>query len=125
MEHTSHSFAVGLVVRVPINASGSLVDGATGVLERIEVVEIVDDPRVRGLEPGLNDITVELDARLELSIGERGEDTALARRQLESGVGVLTVERVEALETTPDNTVTVWEGPSAKRDEFDREIADR
>ncbi|MDJ1434498.1 hypothetical protein [Halostagnicola sp. A-GB9-2] len=125
MERTSHSFAVGLVVRVPINATGSLVDGARRVLERVEVVEVVDDPQVRGLEPGLNDITVELDVRLELSIDERGEDTALARRRLESGVGVLTVERVDALASTPDNAVTVCGNPPTSPDELEPESIER
>lgn len=114
MERTIHVYTVELVVRVPINASGSLVDGASGVLERVESVEAVDEPQFRGIEPGLNDTTVDLEARLELSVGERGEDTALARRQLETGVGVLAVERIEALETDSETGVTVCENSTGE-----------
>lgn len=106
MERTFKSFVVGLVVRVPINAPGSLVDGASGVLERVESVEAVGEPEVKGIEPGLNDITVDIQARLELSVGDRGEDTAVVRRRLETGVGVLAVDSIETTETNSETRAT-------------------
>lgn len=86
-----------LAVRVPVNATGSLADGAARIVERIDAVDRAEEPEVRGLQPGLNDTTVDLRVRVTL-VGERGEDVAVARRELEDGFGVQTVEEVEAVE---------------------------
>lgn len=115
MDRTVRSVAVELVVRVPINAPGSLVDGARGVLERVEVVEAVYEPQVRGIEPGLNDTEVELRTELEIAVGERGEDTALVRRRLETGVGVLSVDRLESHRTDPETQFAVRETEGGDR----------
>lgn len=96
MAHASTTVVATLTVRVPINAAGSLIDGAVRTVERVAVVERVDDPDVRGLTPSLNDTTVDLRARVTVAVGERGEDVALARRELEVGVGIRAVEDVEA-----------------------------
>lgn len=84
-----------LTVRVPLGADGALAEAAANVVERIDAVESVDEPSVCGLQPGLNDTTVDLRARLGLAVDERGEDASLARRELEGSVGVLAVESVE------------------------------
>lgn len=84
-----------LTVRVPLGADGALAAAAASVVERIDAVESVDESAVCGLQPGLNDTTVDLRARLSLAVGERGEDAALASRELAEGVGVLAVESVE------------------------------
>ncbi|AHG02404.1 hypothetical protein HALLA_21095 (plasmid) [Halostagnicola larsenii XH-48] len=125
MERTCQSFAVGLVVRVPINAPGSLVDGARSVLERVEPVEVVDEPEVQGIEPGLNDITVDIHTRLELAVGDRGEDTAVVRRRLETGVGVLAVDSIEPTETDPETRVTACEESSGGRSAGEEPLEDR
>ena len=88
-----------LVVRVPVNAAGSLADGAARTVERIDAVERVERAEIRGLQPGLNDTTVDLHARVTLvDVGERGEDLAVVRRTLEAGVGVHDVDELEAIE---------------------------
>ena len=84
-----------LVVRVPVNAAGSLVDGAVRTVERIDAVDRVERPEICGLEPGLNDTTVDLHARVRL-VGDRGEDLAVVRRTLEAAVGVHAVDDLEA-----------------------------
>lgn len=91
-------------VRVPVNASGTLADGAAGIVERITTVDRVADPEVRGLQPGLNDTVVDLHVRVTLSmaVGDRGEDVALARRELTDAVGVLSVEDVEVVDSDCD-----------------------
>lgn len=85
-----------LTVRVPVNAAGDLVTAGARIVERTAAVERVDDATVRGLEPGLNDTTVTLEARLVL-VGDRGEDLAVVRRELNEGVGVI-VEEVATVE---------------------------
>ena len=98
MARTVRTAVATLVVRVPLNASGSLVDGATRVVERIDAVEHVEDPEVTGLTPSLNDTTVTLRARVTVLVGDRGEDVPILRRELEDGVGIRDVEAVEAVE---------------------------
>ncbi|USZ71716.1 hypothetical protein [Natronosalvus halobius] len=85
-----------LAVRVPVNATGDLVTAGARIVERVATVERVDDATVRGLEPGLNDTTVTLETRLVL-VGDRGEDLAVVRRELNEGVGV-TVQEVATVE---------------------------
>lgn len=104
MAQPTQTVVATLAVRVPVNADGSLVDGAARVVKRIDAVEDVEDPEVTGLQPGLNDTIVDVRVRATL-VGERGEDVAIVRRALEDGVGVRDVDAVEAVE--PD-------GPPAK-----------
>lgn len=91
---TDHrQFDATLTVRVPLGATGSLVDGAVCVVERIDAVETVANVAVRRVSPGLNDTTVDLDVRASLAADV---DAGRARRTIEGGVGVLAVERVTA-----------------------------
>ncbi|WP_255171670.1 hypothetical protein [Natrononativus amylolyticus] len=101
MDHQPITVVATLTVRVPLNASGSLVDGAVRTLERTPAVETVTDPDVRGLAPALNETTVDLRARVTIAVGDRGEDVALARRELEAGVGVTDVEILEVGDDGP------------------------
>ena len=89
MARTDHPCTVvaTLAVRVPVNAAGDLVTAGARIVERVATVDHVVDATVRGLEPGLNDTTVTLEARIAL-VGDRGEDLALVRRELNEGVGV-------------------------------------
>lgn len=90
-----------LTVRVPLGATGSLADGAAGIVERIDAVDAISDADVRRISPGLNDTTVDLRVRIDLAVDDEGADDALARRELEAGVGVLDVDTVEAVERDP------------------------
>lgn len=85
--HTNRTVVATLDVRVPVHASGDLVTAGTRIVERADAVDHVVDAMVRGLEPGLNDTTVVLEVRLDV-VGERGEDLAVLRRDLERAVGV-------------------------------------
>ncbi len=88
-----------LAVRVPVNAAGSLTDGATRIVERVDAVDRVKELTVCGLTPGLNDTVVDLEVRLTLA---RERETATAAdRALAAGVGVRDVADVEAVE--PDS----------------------
>ena len=79
-----------VTVRVSQAAAGDLVAGATRQLERVDGVA-VDELTVAGIQPGLNDTTVEAVATLSVD-GERPVGEQLAD---EFGVGVERVERAE------------------------------
>lgn len=98
MARTARTVAVALAVRVPVNASGSLVDGATRIVERSNAVDRADGLELVGLEPGLNDTVVDVHGHLRTSVGERGEDLAVLRRQLEETVGVRRVDELETVD---------------------------
>ncbi|TYL37537.1 hypothetical protein CV102_16340 [Natronococcus pandeyae] len=91
--------AATLTVRVPLHASGSLVDGAASVVDRIDAVDSTDAVTVRSISPGLNDTTV--DCRVRITLARDDHDEALARRDLEAGVGVLAVDAVDSVEGDP------------------------
>ncbi|MWV39234.1 hypothetical protein [Natrialba sp. INN-245] len=103
MARQLRAVVVTLAVRVPVNATGSLADGATRVVERIDAVSHLEDVEVRGVQPGLNDTVVELHVRADLTFDDEGADDALVRRELEGGVGVRRVDEVETVdaERTP------------------------
>jgi len=79
-----------VTVRVSQAAAGDLVAGATRQLERVDGVA-VDELTVAGIQPGLNDTTVEAVATLSVD-GERPVGEQLADG---FGVGVERVERAE------------------------------
>lgn len=93
-----------LTVRVPLSATGSLADGAVRVVERIDAVDEVVDAEIQQVSPGLNDTTVDLRVRIAFD-DEGGPDPGpdpdrivQRERELEAGVGVRDVDRVEAVE---------------------------
>lgn len=94
---TAHNLQVEvtLTVRVPLSATGSLADGALGVVERVDTVDHVVDADIRQVSPSLNDTTVELVARVAFT---DAETVACCERALEDGFGVKCVNRVEAVE---------------------------
>ncbi|WP_049925552.1 hypothetical protein [Halopiger goleimassiliensis] len=96
MVATIHQIDALCTVRVPLGASGSLAEGAVGVLERADAVETVTSVDVRGVSPALNETTVDLEVRLEIAADAADEPTS--RRTLERAVGVRAVERVETVE---------------------------
>ncbi|WP_306058969.1 hypothetical protein [Natronococcus wangiae] len=99
MNRPTTTVAATLTVRVPLRASGSLVDGAASVVDRIDTVDSIDDVTVQNISPGLNDTAVDCRVRLELAGGEH--DDAIARCELERGVGVLAVDAVRSVEGDP------------------------
>ncbi|MFC4439933.1 hypothetical protein ACFO3C_19950 [Halostagnicola sp. GCM10023398] len=99
MNRPDTTVAVTLTVRVPLHASGSLVDGAASVVDRIDAVDSIDAVTVRSISPGLNDTAV--DCRVRITLDRDEHDDALARRELEAGVGVLAVDDVDSIEGDP------------------------
>lgn len=97
MAQTTRTVRATVAVRVPVNAAGSLADGAARIVERIDAVDRVDAPEVRGIQPGLNDTVVDVRVRVAL-VGDRDADVARARRVLADGVGVRDVDDVETVE---------------------------
>ncbi|MDG5760908.1 hypothetical protein QA600_16370 [Natronococcus sp. A-GB1] len=91
MNRPAPSLETRLTVRVPLGASGSLVDGATATLERVDAIDRVDTIDVAGVSPGLNDTAADCRVRLEL-VDPIDDD--VAKTALEDGVGILEVESV-------------------------------
>lgn len=101
MNEPHFQIAATLTVRVPLSAAGSLADGAVRVVERVDAVDEVVDAEIQQVSPGLNDTTVDL--RVRIAVADAGSDPereriAQCERELEAGVGVRSVERVEAVE---------------------------
>lgn len=85
-----------LTVRVPLGASGTLVEGVARVLERTDRVRAVDDAAVTGVTPGLNDTAVDATVTVTVDTDDAAGDAALAARDaLADGFGVEAVEAVE------------------------------
>lgn|GEM_PF-324206 len=95
--HT-HVVEARMTVRVSQTASGDLAAGARAQLERVDGVA-VDDLSIVGLQPGLNDTTVEAVATLSLRHGDQPGECAAENvaDRLADGFGV-EPERVERVE---------------------------
>lgn len=76
-----------LVVFVSRNARGDLYDGVRARLEKIDGVQRVDALDIRGLRPGLNDLTVEVTTTLTVRPRDRPDAESVAA-QLADGFGV-------------------------------------
>lgn len=88
-----------MTIAVSRSAPGDLAAGAKRTLRRADGVEGVEALDVRGITPGLNDLTVEADATLAVApeAGERPDAVAAA---LADAFGVDDVT-VEALRSVP------------------------
>lgn len=97
-----------LTVRVPLGASGTLVEGVARVLERNDRVLDVEDAAVTGVSPGLNDTAVDTTVTVTVETADaRGDTTLAAREVLADGFGVDDVETVELTgREPPDAEVT-------------------
>ncbi|WP_123621746.1 hypothetical protein [Halorubrum sp. CSM-61] len=95
-----HSETVEATVRVRVSqaAAGDLAAGARAQLERVDGVD-VEDLSIAGLQPGLNDTTVEAVATLSVPEADRSAERVADRvaDRLANGFGVEPgrVERVE------------------------------
>jgi len=87
-----------VTVRVSQAAGGDLAAGARAQLERVDGVD-VEDLSIAGLQPGLNDTTVEAVATLSVPEGDRPAERVADRvtDRLADGFGV-EPERVERVE---------------------------
>ncbi|NKE37611.1 hypothetical protein GWG54_17730 [Natronococcus sp. JC468] len=98
MNRQTATVVATLTVRVPLGASGSLVDGAARVVDRTGAVARLEELTVRTVAPGLNDTTV--DCRVRFEPADDASDERV-RARLEDGVGVLAVEAVDSVEGDP------------------------
>ncbi|PAU83371.1 hypothetical protein CK500_11335 [Halorubrum salipaludis] len=87
-----------VTVRVSQAAAGDLVAGAREQIERVDGVA-VEDLSIAGLQPGLNDTTVEAVATLSVADADRPDERVADRvaDRLADGFGV-EPERVERVE---------------------------
>ncbi|AGN01407.1 hypothetical protein L593_07310 [Salinarchaeum sp. Harcht-Bsk1] len=82
---------VDCTVRVARDADGTLADGAETQLARVEGVEVVEPVDVAGLTPRLNDLAVDVQARVRVVDERRRDDEPpdeLVRQRLADGFGV-------------------------------------
>ncbi|PSQ07494.1 hypothetical protein BRC97_03495 [Halobacteriales archaeon QS_6_71_20] len=87
-----------MTVAVSRSAPGDLAEGAETTLRRAAAVEAVESLDIRGIEPGLNDLTVEADATVALAADAGEEREAVAAALAERfGVGDVTVESVRSV----------------------------
>ncbi len=78
---------VELTVLVTRNGRGDLHDGIEHLIRRVDGVESVDAVDVHGLQPGLNDLAVDLVATIRLDPIESNDESAV-EAQLLDGFGV-------------------------------------
>ena len=79
---------VDCTVRVARDADGTLADGAETQLARVDGVEVVDPVDVAGLEPRLNDLAVDVEARVRVDgVGAEPPEEEV-RQRLADGFGV-------------------------------------
>lgn len=75
-----------LTVLVSRNGRGDLHDGVRDRLRKIDGVRQIDTVDIRGLQPGLNDLTVEVQATLRLHPNAPDDEDVAA--QLADGFGI-------------------------------------
>ncbi len=88
-----------MTVAVSRAAPGDLAEGVETKLGRLDGVDAVESVDLRGIEPGLNDLTVQADATLALAGDADGDADALAEA-FESTFGVNDV-RVDGVRQRP------------------------
>ncbi|MFB6128009.1 MAG: hypothetical protein ABEJ79_12050 [Halolamina sp.] len=89
-----------LTVTVTRNGAGSLADGVRERLESTDGVDAVESFELGAIQPGLNDLTVGVDADLQMTAGS--EDAA-ARLSEAFGVEVESVEVAASPRGPPDD----------------------
>lgn len=87
-----------MTIAVSRAAPGDLADGAETKLARADAVSAVDSLDIRGLQPGLNDLTVEADATVALASDADDEREAVADALAETfGVNDVSVTAVRSV----------------------------
>lgn len=94
MATSNPTVEASMTVRVSRAAPGDLVAGVRSQIERVDGVTVAD-LELAGLEPGLNDLTVETVARLH--VRDTPRDTDAVERRLAEGFGV-DPDRVDPVE---------------------------
>lgn len=89
----SAAVRASMTVLVTRDADGDLSVGVRKRLAAVESVERVECVEIRGLEPSLNDLRVDVDATLRLDVPP--DDGEEATATLADGFGVKAVESVE------------------------------
>jgi len=96
--HRQRLADASMTVAVSRSAPGDLAEGAETTLARAAAVEAVESLDIRGIEPGLNDLAVEVDATVALAADAGEEAGAVADALAERfGVGDVTVEGVRSV----------------------------
>ncbi|WP_435062301.1 hypothetical protein [Halobaculum sp. EA56] len=90
-----------MTIAVSRSAPGDLAEGAETKLRRADAVEAVESLDIRGLQPGLNDLTVEADATVSLA-GEAGESREAVADALAAQFGVDDVTVAAVRSVPPD-----------------------
>ncbi|SEP21658.1 hypothetical protein SAMN04487948_12232 [Halogranum amylolyticum] len=75
-----------LTVLVSRHARGDLHDGVRDRLRKIDGVQAIETVDIRGLQPGLNDLTVEVETTLRLRPDAPDDESVAA--QLADGFGI-------------------------------------
>lgn len=86
VQHQEVGVRADLTVQVPRDAAGDLQAGVRTVLARVDAVEAIEAVAVTGLTPRLNDLEVDVTARLTLALAR--PDAEAARESLDAGFGV-------------------------------------
>jgi len=83
-----------LTIRVPRDRDEDLEDGARRLLRRVDPVTEVQEIDLRGVQPRLNDLAIEVRAELRAELDPPDDDREAVEEALADGFGV-TVEAVE------------------------------
>lgn len=79
---------VDCTVRVARDADGTLADGAASQLARVDGVEAVETVDVAGIEPRLNDLAVDVEATVRVTVPVDEPSEGAVRTALADGFGV-------------------------------------
>lgn len=89
-----------MTVAVSRAAPGDLAAGVETKLRRIDGVRAVESLDIGGIRPGLNDLTVDVEATLSLDAARDDPDAAALEARFEDAFGVSAVS-VEAVRSVP------------------------
>ncbi|MFC6786510.1 hypothetical protein ACFQFH_11595 [Halobaculum halobium] len=91
-----------MTIAVSRSAPGDLAEGAETKLRRADAVGAVESLDIRGLQPGLNDLTVEAEATVALA-ADAGADREVVADALAETFGVSDVA-VSAVRSVPPDS---------------------
>lgn len=90
-----------MTVAVSRAAPGDLAAGVETKLRRIDGVRAVESLDLGGISPGLNDLTVDVEATLALDADDADADALEARFEESFGVSAVSVEAVRSVPPDP------------------------